>query len=222
MIGKILYLKVFFNAALLVTLSLFLSACQGGGSFSRNKHARTYSMLSKEDRGNIKYRGHYKVGNPYKIKGKQYKPREVNRYVKTGVASWYGARYGFHGNTTANGDIFNKEMLTAAHHTLPLPSLVKVTNLENGRSVIVLANDRGPFSRNRIIDLSEGAATRLGMKKQGTAKVKLQLLHSETKKFLRILGLEKKHGSRSKRPLKNNRCTVNCHIKLVNMKYKLM
>ena len=193
-----------------------------GGSFSRNNHARTYSMLSKEDRGNIKYRGHYKVGNPYKIKGKQYKPREVNRYVKTGVASWYGARYGFHGNTTANGDIFNKEMLTAAHHTLPLPSLVKVTNSENSKSVIVLVNDRGPFSRNRIIDLSEGAATRLGMKKQGTAKVKLQLLHSETKKFLRILGLEKKHGSRAKRPLKNNRCTVNCHIKLVNMKYKLM
>lgn len=222
MIGKILYLRVFFNAALLITLSLFLSACQGGGSFSRNNHARTYSMLSKEDRGNIKYRGHYKVGKPYKIKGKQYKPREVNRYVKTGVASWYGARYGFHGNATANGDIYNKEMLTAAHHTLPLPSLVKVTNLENGRSVIVLANDRGPYTRNRIIDLSENAATRLGMKEQGTAKVKLQLLHSETKKFLRILGLEKKHGSRAKRPLKNNRCTVNCHIKLVNMKYKLM
>ena len=222
MIGKILYLKVFSKTALLITLSLLLSACQGGKKISRNNHARTYSMLSKEDRGNIKYRGHYKVGKPYKIKGKQYRPREVNRYVKTGVASWYGARYGFHGKKTANGDIFNKEMLTAAHHTLPLPSLVKVTNRENGRSVIVLVNDRGPFARNRIIDLSENAATRLGMKKRGTAKVRLQLLNSETKKFLRILGLERKHGSRAKRPLRNNRCTVNCYIKLVNMKYKLM
>lgn len=222
MIGKILNLKVASKSALLVTLSLLLSACQGAGNFSRKNHARTYSMLSKDDRGNVKYRGHYKVGKPYKIKGKEYRPREVNRYVRTGVASWYGARDGFHGNTTANGDIFNKEMLTAAHHTLPLPSLVKVTNRENGKSVIVLVNDRGPFSRNRIIDLSEGAATKLEMKKQGTAKVKLQLLHNETKRFLRVLGLEKRHGSRAKGPLKNNRCTVNCHIKLVNMKYKLM
>ena len=72
MIGKILNLKVASKSALLVTLSLFLSACQGAGNFSSNNHARTYSMLSKDDRGNVKYRGHYKVGKPYKIKGKEY------------------------------------------------------------------------------------------------------------------------------------------------------
>ena len=221
MIGKISASKKVFEITLLVVLSIFLSACQGGGS-SRKGHAKTYRTLSKEDRGNLKYHGHYKVGKPYKIKGKRYKPREVNRYTRTGVASWYGKRHGFHGKKTANGDIYNKEMLTAAHKTLPLPSLVKVTNRENGKSVIVLVNDRGPFAHNRVIDLSERAAARIGMRHKGAAKVRLQYLNGETKRFLRTLGLQKKTGSRAKRPLRNKRCTVNCHIKLVNMKYKLL
>lgn len=221
MIGKIFVSKNIFNIALLIIISILVSACQGGGS-SRKSHAKTYRYLSKEDRGNNKYLGHYKVGKPYKIKGKRYRPREVSRYTRTGVASWYGKRHGFHGKKTANGDIYNKEMLTAAHKTLPLPSLVKVTNRENGKSVIVLVNDRGPFAHNRVIDLSERAAARIGMRNQGTAKVRLQYLNGETKRFLRTLGLQEKTGSRAKRPLRNQRCTVNCHIKLVNMKYKLM
>lgn len=225
MIGKVLDSKIKaekFKLVLLVVMSIIVSACQGGGKNSKRNYAKTYRMLSKEDRGNTKYQGHYKVGKPYKIRGKRYKPKEVSRYTRTGVASWYGKRYGFHGNTTANGDTYNKEMLTAAHNTLPLPSLVKVTNRENGKSIIVLVNDRGPFAHNRIIDLSERAAARIGMRNKGTAKVRLQLLGGETKRFLRTLGLQKKHGSRAKRPLRNQRCTVNCHIKLVNMKYKLM
>ena len=221
MIGKTTVPKRIFETALLIILSVFLSACVGSGPFGNN-HAKTYRNLSKEDRGNTKYKGHYKIGKPYKIKGKKYKPREVTRYTKTGVASWYGKRHGFHGKKTANGDIYNKEMLTAAHKTLPLPSLVKVTNRENGKSVIVLVNDRGPFAYNRVIDLSERAASLIGMRNKGTAKVKLQYLNVETKRFLRTIGLKKKTGSCAKKSLNNKRCTVNCHIKLVNMKYRLM
>ena len=220
MIGKTLSMKNFIGFVLLIVVSFSLTACQGG-SASKKNYSKSYRMLSKEDRDNTHYKGHYKVGNTYKIKGRRYKPREVSRYTKNGVASWYGKRHGFHGKKTANGDIYNKEMLTAAHKTLPLPSLVKVTNRENGKSVIVLVNDRGPFAHNRVIDLSERAAAKIGMRHQGTAKVKLQYLNGETQRFLRTLGLKKKGGSRAKQPLKNKRCTVNCHIKLVNMKHRL-
>jgi rare lipoprotein A len=208
--------------ALLFLMMSFLCSCQSGNEYLGRGGPQTYRTLSKEDVGNNKYSGHYKVGNAYKIKGKKYRPKEVRRYTKNGVASWYGKRHGFHGKKTANGDIYNKEMLTAAHKTLPLPSLVKVTNRSNGRSVIVLVNDRGPFIDNREIDLSERAAARIGMRNKGTANVRIQYLNRETQKFLQTLGIEKKTGSSSKRPLRNKRCTVNCHIKLVNMKYKLM
>jgi len=220
MIGKFLNIKDFREFVLLIAVSVALTACQGDSSSKKN-YSKSYSALSKEDRGNTHYQGHYKVGDSYKIKGQRYKPREVSRYTKTGVASWYGKRHGFHGKKTANGDIYNKEMLTAAHKTLPLPSLVKVTNRENGKSVIVLVNDRGPFAHNRVIDLSERAAAEIGMRHQGTAKVRLQYLNGETQRFLKTLGLQKKGGSRAKQPLKNNKCTVNCHIKLVNMKHRL-
>lgn len=206
-IGKIKYQILFF----LVAVAL-LSSCQSGDG--------SYRTLSREDRGNNHYKGHYKVGSSYKIKNKTYKPREFTRYSKVGVASWYGSRDGFHGKKTANGDIYNKHLLTAAHRTLQLPSLVKVKNLENNRSIIVLVNDRGPYVKNREIDLSERAATILDMKKKGTAKVKVQYLHAETNEFLKTLGLERRGGSIAKRPLENNKCSVNCHVKLVNLKYK--
>ena len=202
--------------AILFLLSTILCACQG----PHGKKNNAYRILSKDDPGNTHYKGHYKVGKQYRIKNKTYKPREVTRYNKVGMASWYGKRYGFHGNVTANGDIYNKNLLTAAHKTLQLPSLVKVTNLENRRSIIVLVNDRGPYAYDREIDLSEKAASILGMKKKGTVKVRVQYLHAESKKFLNTLGLEKKTGSKAKRPLLNQKCTVNCHIKLVNLKYR--
>lgn len=127
-----------------------------------------------------KYKGHYKVGNSYKVKNKVYTPQEVTFYKKEGLASWYGPK--FHGKKTANGEVFNRRGLTAAHHTLPLPSVVKVTNLQNNKSVVVIVNDRGPFAKNqhRIIDLSEKAAEIIDMKKQGVAKVKVELLPSAT------------------------------------------
>jgi rare lipoprotein A len=193
-------------------VSILLSACQGSDY--------AYRTLSREDRGNNRYKGHYKVGSAYKIKNKIYTPREVTRYSKVGIASWYGFRDGCNGKKTANGDVYNKNLLTAAHRTLQLPSLVRVKNLENNRSIIVLVNDRGPYANDREIDLSERAATILGMKSKGTAKVKVQYLHAETNEFLKTLGLERKNGSVAKRRLENRKCSVNCHVKLVNLKYK--
>ena len=122
---------------------------------------------------------------------------------------------------TANGDVYNKNTLSAAHKTLPLPSLVKVTNLENNKSVVVMLNDRGPYSEGRIIDLSEKAAEIIDMKRKGTVKVKVQYLPTETKKFLTTIGLEKKSGAKTKSSLPNRKCSVNCHVKLVNLQHKI-
>ena len=113
--------------------------------------------------------GDYKVGKPYQIEGKTFYPKESFDYLESGVASWYGPN--FHGKKTANGEIFNMNLLTAAHKTLQLPSLVKVTNIENNRSLILRVNDRGPFVKNRIIDVSKKAALILGFQKNGTANV---------------------------------------------------
>lgn len=119
------------------------------------------------------------MGNPYKINGRTYRPQETYNFTQTGIASWYGPN--FHGKPTANGEVFNQNALTAAHKTLQLPSLVRVTNLENGRSVIVRINDRGPFAHNRVIDMSKRGAELLQFKNQGTAKVKIQLLEEESR-----------------------------------------
>ena len=122
--------------------------------------------------------GPKKIGKPYKINGITYYPMEsADGYSEVGIASWYGP--GFHGKLTANGEKYNQKAMTAAHKTLPLPTLVKVDNLENGKSVIVRVNDRGPYSKGRIIDLTEVAAERLGMLKQGTAKVRVSVLSED-------------------------------------------
>lgn len=121
----------------------------------------------------------YKVGQPYEISGNWYYPKEDYSYDETGIASWYGQD--FHDQATANGEIFNKNELTAAHKTLPLPTLARITNLDNGRSIVVRINDRGPFSGARIIDVSQRAAQLLGFEQQGTAKVRVQVLADESK-----------------------------------------
>ena len=119
--------------------------------------------------------GIYKVGNPYKIAGEWYYPRENTKYDNIGIASWYGPK--FQGRRTANGEIFDMNLLTAAHPTLPMPVMVQVTNLENGRSMKLRVNDRGPFKKNREIDLSRRAAEILGFKDKGTARVRVKYLH---------------------------------------------
>jgi peptidoglycan lytic transglycosylase len=118
--------------------------------------------------------GIYKVGQPYQIDGTWYYPREQPDYDETGVASWYGPD--FYGHRTANGEVYNAGDLTAAHRTLPMPVNVRVTNLDNGKSIILRVNDRGPYAKGRIIDVSEAAAKLLGFHDIGTAKVRVTFL----------------------------------------------
>jgi rare lipoprotein A len=117
---------------------------------------------------------HFKVGKPYQVNGEWYHPQMVDSFREVGTASWYGPN--FHGKLTANGEIYNMHGMTAAHPTLPLPCLVEVTNLENGRKVIVRVNDRGPFAKERVIDMSRRAAWELGFIDQGTAEVEVVFL----------------------------------------------
>jgi rare lipoprotein A len=112
------------------------------------------------------------TGKPYRVKGKWYVPKEEKSYNKTGLASWYGSA--FHGRLTANGEVYDQYHLSAAHPTFPLPSYARVTNLENGDSVIVRVNDRGPYHPGRIIDLSNKAAEMLDVQNKGTAPVRVQ------------------------------------------------
>ncbi|WP_306253884.1 septal ring lytic transglycosylase RlpA family protein [Parvularcula sp. IMCC14364] len=117
---------------------------------------------------------HRKVGNPYKVAGIWYYPEVDEDYDAQGVASWYGPK--FHGRKTANGEIFDMNRLTAAHPTLPLPSIVRVTNLENGKSINLRLNDRGPFAHGRVIDLSRAAAEEIGYRHDGLARVRVEYL----------------------------------------------
>lgn len=116
--------------------------------------------------------GSYKVGVPYQVSGRWYHPREEPGYDRTGVASWYGDD--FHGRKTANGEIYDMNALSAAHTTLPMPSYVWVTNLENGRSLLVRVNDRGPYAHDRAIDLSRAAARALGSEGRGLSQVRVR------------------------------------------------
>lgn len=119
-------------------------------------------------------RGEYKVGKPYQVGGIWYVPREQPNYDERGVASWYGDQ--FHQKATANGETFDMNAVTAAHTTLPLPSMVEVTNLDNGRKLVVRVNDRGPFVDNRVIDLSREAARQLGYDRAGLANVRVRYI----------------------------------------------
>lgn len=118
--------------------------------------------------------GVYKVGQPYQVGDTWYYPREQPDYDETGIASWYGPT--FYGKHTADGEVFTTDSLTAAHRTLPMPVNVRVTDLENGRSMVLRVNDRGPFAKGRLIDVSERAAKLLGFYDKGTARVRVTYL----------------------------------------------
>lgn len=152
---------------------------------SQNVDASNTSAVFNEEG---RYSGYFKIGNPYEIEGVSYFPQNYEEYEETGVASWYGPD--FHGKPTANGEIYDSFTMTAAHPTLPLPSMVRVTNLRNGKSVIVRVNDRGPFSKSRVIDVSEKAADELGFKGQGTTEVRIQLLRNDTDELLEKLKIK--------------------------------
>jgi rare lipoprotein A len=113
-----------------------------------------------------------KIGKPYQVFGKTYYPADDRGYDQRGIASWYGP--GFHALSTANGERYNQDDLTAAHKTLPMPSYVEVENLDNGRKLVVRINDRGPFVDGRIIDLSRKSAQLLGVDRVGTARVRVR------------------------------------------------
>jgi rare lipoprotein A len=150
----------FVQATAVALLAASLSACGSSGS------------------KNVAQRGSYKIGAPYKIDGVTYTPQEEFNHVETGVASWYGP--GFHGKSTANGEPYDQSARTAAHRTLQMPSIVRVTNLDNGMSTIVRINDRGPFARSRVIDLSRTAAQELDIVRNGTAHVRIDQLQAES------------------------------------------
>ncbi len=162
------------NAAILAVVSagLLVSACSGSKVSDpfAGKGSPKYTKSGPLPKGG----GRYHIGKPYQVAGRTYYPKAEPGYDRTGIASWYGPR--FHRRMTANGEWYDMEYRSAAHATLPIPSYAKVTNLENGRELIVRINDRGPFSSKRIIDLSKRSAEILGTKTKGLARVRVQYL----------------------------------------------
>jgi len=166
--------------ALAALVAPMLAACMGGnvgptvkrGAFTSKEYGVAVSPRVTTDPNPPRGGGRYQVGQPYTVRGKTYVPQHDPDYSASGTASWYGAD--FHGRRTANGEIFSANAITAAHPTLPLPSYVRVTNKDNGRSVIVRVNDRGPYVSGRIIDLSYRAAAMLGYVNRGSANVHVE------------------------------------------------
>jgi rare lipoprotein A len=175
--------------ASLAIAAVFLAACgapQSKGMVNtKNKRSKEYfaeseygvkasprvsTLATNLPRGG----GRDQVGRPYKVRGQWYTPKEDPNYRSSGLASWYGDA--FHGRLTANGEVYDKTHLTAAHPTMPLPSYARVTNKKNGHSVIVRVNDRGPFAKGRVIDLSQRAAEMLDYKNSGVAQVAVEYI----------------------------------------------
>lgn len=161
----------------ILSLTLFIAGCSSsGGIFSSNgAPSGRYpndDELPKGSQGVAR-----KIGTPYKVAGRWYYPKEDATYDEVGLASWYGKD--FHGKKTANGEYFNMNALTAAHKTLPLPTYVKVTNIANGRTIILRVNDRGPFVSDRLLDVSRRGAQLLGFQKQGVTRVRIQAVDED-------------------------------------------
>jgi rare lipoprotein A len=152
-----------FFSILATLIVFFLSGCAGPG---RNLGKTTGPVRA--------------TTRPYVIKNKVYVPQKHFELVQKGVASYYGVKDGFHGRKTATGETFNAFGLSAAHKTLPLPCVIHITNLDNGKTLVLKVNDRGPFKCNRILDVSEAAARRLGFYNKGTANVQIKTMVAES------------------------------------------
>ncbi len=174
----------FSSVKLLVTLSgaaIVLAGCAaqptrqaslGGSSFDPRLGVSASPRVVADGDPVPRGGGSYLVGHPYVIAGRTYVPSErPGGYSAVGTASWYGDA--FHGRRTANGEVFDKGSISAAHPTLPLPSYVRVTNMSNGRSMIVRVNDRGPYHGNRVMDVSQRVAESLDFRRAGTARIKV-------------------------------------------------
>src|SRR5579864_6001712 len=158
-----------------VSACLFLANCSSSGLASRvdpkygvSSSPRVVELGDPVPKGG----GTYRVGKPYMVAGQLYVPEENVNYRQEGLASWYGDD--FHGRLTANGEVFDMEGLSAAHPTLPMPCYARVTNLSNGKSLIVRVNDRGPYHGDRLIDVSNKAAELLDFKSVGVARVRVE------------------------------------------------
>jgi rare lipoprotein A len=164
------------RSAAAVAACLVLANCASSGKFASrvdpkygvSSSPRVVAMGEPVPKGG----GTYRIGKPYTVGGRVYVPEEDPDYRAEGMASWYGDD--FHGRLTANGEVFDMTSLTAAHPTLPIPSYARVTNLRNGKSLIVRVNDRGPYHGNRLIDVSNKAAELLDFKGNGVAKVRVE------------------------------------------------
>ena len=164
-------LRRFVRVGVLALAAGALAACSGSDPL-RTKNTKYSKRIVDEGEDVPKGGGNYKIGQPYHLNGQTYYPAENPNYRAEGIASWYGPD--FHGRVTANGEVYDMHGISAAHPTLPMPSYVRVTNLSNGRSIIVRVNDRGPYAKNRIIDLSIGTAKALGFYGQGLARVRVE------------------------------------------------
>ena len=163
--------------AAVIVLSLLVADCASNST--KTASGNTYGVKASPkviaDGEPIPKGGGYDmVGKPYTVAGKLYVPREDKNYSAVGTASWYGPS--FHGRMTANGEVFDRESISVAHPTMPLPSYVRVTNTLNGRSIIARVNDRGPYHDDRLVDVSEQVATSLNFKHLGTARVKVDYI----------------------------------------------
>ena len=192
-----------------IALGLLAAGCSSGpqqvsrrsssevGAFSHKKYGPASPRVVADGEAVPKGGGRYQVGRSYSVAGRTYVPREMNgNYSAVGLASWYGEA--FHGRRTANGEVYDSRSLTAAHPTMPLPSYARVTNLTNGRSMIVRVNDRGPFHGNRVMDVSQRVAEELDFRRLGTARIKVEhmapagLAGSDDRKLLASLTLDGK------------------------------
>ncbi len=155
-----------------IALCPLLAHCSNGSRIDPRYGVAPSERLVEPGQMVPKGGGIYRVGSPYMVGGRLYVPELDPHYRAEGLASWYGED--FHGRSTANGEIFDSNAISAAHPTMPLPSYARVTNLRNGRSLIVRVNDRGPYAANRIIDVSRRAAQLLGFIGQGTTPVRVE------------------------------------------------
>lgn len=165
-----------------VLIAFGLAACSGGGK--RSETARTPSAGAKSPQADQSGPARYKIGNPYTVAGKRYYPKERFDFLETGRASWYGPN--FHGRKTANGETYDQRALTAAHPTLQLPSIIRVTNVGNGKSVVLRVNDRGPYHGDRVLDVSEAGAEALQFKRYGTALVRIEVMSGPSREAARL------------------------------------
>lgn len=184
MVGSMKYRLIHWLLLCLLTLPL-LHGCFSGASRYHQDSAPGFEINTANIPDAVpRFEPKSKQGNPpsYKVYGRRYHVMDSSEgYVKRGVASWYGTK--FHGRSTSSGETYNMYAMTAAHRSLPLPTYVRVTHLENGRSVVLRVNDRGPFHNNRLIDLSYSAAKKLGITAKGTGIVEVRAINPRNYRF---------------------------------------